>query len=52
MINIAAAGAFPTVQVQGSYPVTEEQWEAGERRYYCFLSLASGEPITGSLAGS
>ena len=51
VIDLAAVGAYDDVQVQGSYPIEEEQWSAGARYYYCFVSRASGEPLTGSVAG-
>ncbi|SFR91090.1 hypothetical protein SAMN05428970_3753 [Agromyces sp. CF514] len=51
IIDVAAAAGVPDLQVQGSYPVTEEQWAAGERTYYCFANRAGGEPLTGSIAG-
>ncbi len=51
VIDIAAASANPGLQVQGSYPVTEEQWAAGERTFYCFANRSGGEPITGTLQG-
>lgn len=54
-----AAGVFeptlvagiPDLQVQGSFPVTEEQWAAGQRNYYCFANRAGGEPLTGPING-
>ncbi len=49
-IDLAAAGAYSDVQLQGSYPVTAEQWDAGDRYFYCFASRSSGEPLTTSLA--
>jgi hypothetical protein len=51
VIDLAAASAYDDVQVQGSYPITEQQWSAGARDYYCFVSRASGEPLTASVAG-
>lgn len=51
LIDLTAAAALADVQVQGSYPVSDEQWTAGERHYYCFVSRSTGEPLTGSLAG-
>ena len=51
VIDIAAASANPGLQVQGSFPVTEEQWAAGERTFYCFANRAGGEQITGTLQG-
>jgi hypothetical protein len=52
VLNLGAAGQYDDAQVQGSYPVTDKQWKSGQRSYYCFVSRASGQPITGSLAGS
>ena len=51
VIDLAAASAYDDVQVQGSYPITEEQWSEGAGHYYCFVSRASGEPLTASVAG-
>ena len=51
VLDLSAAAALADVQVQGSYPVSDEQWTAGERRYYCFVSRSGGEPLTGTLAG-
>jgi hypothetical protein len=51
VIDLAAARAYPDVQLQGSYPVTDEQWTSGQRSYFCFVSRSSGEPLTTSVAG-
>ena len=50
VINYEAAGGYADVQLQGSYPVTAEQWDAGDRYFYCFATRSSGEPLTSSLA--
>ena len=50
VIDLTAAAGVTDLQVQGAYPVSEEQWDAGERDYFCFVSRSSGEPMTGSLA--
>jgi hypothetical protein len=50
VIDLAAAGAFLDIQLQGSFAVTEEQWNGGMQDYFCFVSRSSGEPLTGSLA--
>jgi hypothetical protein len=50
VIDFAAAGAYDDLQLQGSYPVTAEQWDVGDRYFYCFTSRSSGEPLTTSLA--
>ncbi|PPG03747.1 hypothetical protein C5C18_14360, partial [Rathayibacter tritici] len=52
VVNISAAEAYGDVQVSGAFPVTQEQWDAGERSYYCFVNRAGGGELTGSLAGS
>jgi hypothetical protein len=49
VVDLAAAGAYNDAQIQGSYPVTEEQWDT-DPSYYCFVSRSSGEPLTGSVA--
>jgi hypothetical protein len=49
VVDIDAAGAYDDAQIQGSYPVTAEQWDA-DPSYYCFVSRSSGEPLTGSIA--
>jgi hypothetical protein len=51
VIDLVGARAYPDVQVQGSYPVTEEQWKSGQRSYFCFVSRSSGEPLSASIAG-
>ncbi len=52
VIDLAAAAPFGDVQVQGSFPVTEQQWTSGAAAYFCFASRSSGEPLTGSLVPS
>src|SRR5690606_3390770 len=50
VIDLAAAGQYTDVQINGSYPATAEQWDAGDRSYYCFVTRGSGELLTGTLA--
>ena len=50
VLNLAVAGQYSDAQVQGSYPVTEKQWAAGQHDYFCFISRSSGQPLIGSLA--
>lgn len=52
VLDLALAGQYPDVQVQGTYPATAEQWDAGDRSYYCFVSRSSGDSLTGSVAGA
>ena len=49
-VDYAAAGALSDIAVTAAYPATAEQWESGERQYFCFLTRSSGEPLTVSLA--
>lgn len=49
ILDLAAAGAYTDIQLEGSYPVTEEQWEE-DRSFFCFVSRSSGEPLTGTIA--
>lgn len=49
VVDLAAAGVYNDAQVQGAYPVTNEEWKA-DPSYYCFISRSSGEPMTGSVA--
>lgn len=49
VLDYAVAGALPDVQWQAAYPVTEAEWVAGDRSYYCFFSRTSGEPLGASL---
>ena len=49
VLDFAAAAAYPDVQWQASYPVSDAQWAEGQRDYSCFISRSSGEPLTGSV---
>ncbi|MBN9140461.1 MAG: septum formation family protein [Micrococcales bacterium] len=50
ILDYAVAGQVTDLQVQASFPATAEQWDAGDRSYFCFVSRSSGEPLTGSVA--
>jgi hypothetical protein len=52
VLDLTAAGAYPNIQVSVSYAPTQEQWDAGNTAYYCFVSLADATPITGSLTSN
>ncbi|MFF2051268.1 septum formation family protein [Leifsonia sp. NPDC058194] len=51
VIDLNAAAAYTGLQVQGTFPATEEQWKSGQRSYYCFATRSTGEPMTSSVAG-
>ncbi|MFN4001303.1 hypothetical protein [Microcella sp.] len=50
VIDLDIAGAVDDLQVQGSFPVTAEEWDAGQNDYFCFASRASGELLRRSIA--
>ncbi len=52
VLDLTTAGAYPNLQVSLAYSPTQEQWDAGDTKYYCFVSLADASPITGSVAGT
>jgi len=52
VVDVAAAETYGDVQVSASFPVTQEQWDAGERRSFCFVDREGGDELVGSLAGS
>lgn len=51
-VNYGAAGTLSDIAVTASYAATEEEWVAGQRQYYCFLTRSSAEPLTVSLANT
>ncbi len=51
VIDLNAAATYPDLQVQGTFPATEEQWKSGQRSYYCFASRSSGQPLSTSVQG-
>lgn len=51
-VNYAAAGALSDIAVSASYPASAEEWDAGEREYFCFLTRSTGEPLVVSLANA
>jgi hypothetical protein len=50
VVDYEAAGAYSDIQVEATFPATEQAWNEGRRDFHCFVSRASGEPISGSLA--
>ncbi len=50
VVDLAAAGQYSDLQVEGTYPADAEQWAAGDRSYFCFVTRSSGDPLTGSVA--
>jgi hypothetical protein len=51
VLNMAAAKPFSDLLVSAAYPISAEVWDSGDTRYYCFVSLSSGDLIGVDLAG-
>ncbi|WP_175345536.1 septum formation family protein, partial [Clavibacter tessellarius] len=49
VIDYRAARAYADVQYQSAYPITQEEWTAGDRDAYCFVSRAGGGTFAGSI---
>lgn len=50
VIDYAAAGAANDIQVAASYAVDADEWDGGNRSYYCFVTRAAGATFTSSIA--
>jgi hypothetical protein len=50
VINYQVAATALDIQVSASFPVDEEDWDEGNRTYFCFVDRASGENLTASVA--
>ncbi|GAA4161438.1 hypothetical protein GCM10022286_19020 [Gryllotalpicola daejeonensis] len=51
VVDLHAAAAYSDVQVVGAYPVNADQWNSGQRNYFCFVTRSSKQPFTSSIAG-
>ncbi len=51
-VNYAVASQFSDIQVAASYAATEDEWAAGQRDYFCFVSRSSLEPLSTSVANA
>ncbi|KDP91243.1 MULTISPECIES: septum formation family protein [Clavibacter] len=49
VIDYAAARGYSDVQYQSAYPISQEEWAAGDRDAYCFVSRAGGGTFTSSI---
>jgi hypothetical protein len=49
LVNIEVAQEFSDLRTGYSYPVSQDQWEAGERGVYCFVYSESGATFESSL---
>lgn len=49
ILDLAAAGQFSWMQWQAAFPPNADEWNKGDRSYYCFFNRSSGEKITGTI---
>lgn len=49
-IDYAAASQFGDIQFAASHAANEEDWVAGNRNYFCFVTRSTGEPLATSVA--
>ncbi|MDO4100941.1 septum formation family protein [Clavibacter michiganensis] len=49
VIDYAAARGYSDVQYQSAYPISQDEWTAGDRDAYCFVSRAGGGTFTNSI---
>ncbi|MEO7006305.1 MAG: hypothetical protein ABI275_07750 [Terrimesophilobacter sp.] len=50
VIDFAAARAYTDIRVAGSFAATSQEWDAGHRDYFCFVTRGSGDPLAGNVA--
>ena len=50
VIDYSKAGAFTDIQVTASFAATAEDWNEGNRTYFCFINRSSGQDLTGSVS--
>ena len=51
-VNYPVAAQFSDIQIAASYAATADEWDAGQRDYYCFVTRSSLEPLTVSVANA
>ncbi len=52
VLSLSAAKKYSDILVSSAYPVSQEAWDSGDTRYYCFVSREADASFTGDLAGS
>lgn len=49
VLDLAVASVYPNMEVSFSHAANEDDWDAGNTAFYCFVNLADGSDITGSV---
>lgn len=52
ILDLTTAVAYTNLLISVAYPISEDDWNAGETRYYCFASRKGGDLLSESIAGS
>ncbi|MGL4340470.1 MAG: septum formation family protein [Rhodoglobus sp.] len=52
VIDYSASSGLTDVQIAASFPADAEQWDEGDRNYYCFVSRSGDAELVGSMAVS
>ena len=50
IIDYAVAGTVQDIQVAASFAADVDEWDAGNRTYFCFAMRAAGQPLLASIA--
>ncbi|MGJ8721217.1 MAG: septum formation family protein [Salinibacterium amurskyense] len=50
VIDFAAATSFADLEIVASFAATADDWDAGNRDYYCFATRAGDDALTASVA--
>ncbi|GGA65946.1 hypothetical protein GCM10011490_15780 [Pseudoclavibacter endophyticus] len=48
-INMTVASGIDDLRIEASFAMSQSDWDAGVRNYWCFASRESGEPLTDPL---
>lgn len=49
VLDLAVASVYPNMEVSFAHAANEDDWDAGNTSFFCFVSLADGSDITGSV---
>jgi hypothetical protein len=49
VLDLAVASVYPNMEVSFSHAANEDDWDAGNTSFSCFVNLADGSDITGSV---
>lgn len=50
VIDYSLASQFPDLQIAATIPVDADDWDAGNRTFFCFVTRSTGADLTGTIA--